>query len=78
MRGSQSPHRAELVAVRVIMGAPLRRINYLRVKGRDHLRQASIANCKTTIVAPVAATARSPCPIRVMRSMLRMCAYSVS
>jgi len=38
---------------------------------------ASIANCKTTKVTPVLATARSACPIRVMKLMSLMCAYSV-
>jgi hypothetical protein len=38
------------------------------------LQGASIANCKTTKVTPVLATAKRPCPIFVMRSMLLMCA----
>ena len=39
---------------------------------------ASIAICKASSVAPVAAIARSPCPTRVIKFVLFMCAYSLT
>lgn len=42
------------------------------------LRYASIAICKASTAAPVAAIARSPCPTRVIKFVLFMCAYSLT
>jgi hypothetical protein len=44
---------------------------------KPDVQAANIANCNTNTEAPVAATARSPCPIRVMKLMVLMCAYSI-
>jgi len=55
------------------MGQPGIDIGWAKI-ARGRSSYASIANCKTTSDAPVAATAKNPCAIRMIKSLLFMCA----
>jgi hypothetical protein len=55
------------------MGQPGIDIGWAKI-ARGGSSYASIANCKTTSDAPVAATAKNPCAIRMIKSLLFMCA----